>query len=135
MLKAITQIRVRFYETDLMGYMHHSNYARYYECARTEVLRDLGYSYKQAEADGTFMPVIKIESKFVKPLYYDDLVTIQTEIKEIPRFGIISFYHKFYNEANDLVHEGSVTLAMITKATNKRENGPKRLMDLLKNYF
>ncbi len=135
MFKSTTVIEVRFYETDQMGYVHHSNYARYYEIARTDALKQIGYSYKAAEEDGTYMPVIKIESKFIAPLFYDDLVTITTTIKQIPRFGIISFDHQLFNQKKELVHEGTITLAMITKATNKRENGPKKLMDLLQPYF
>jgi acyl-CoA thioester hydrolase len=135
MFQTTTTIRVRFYETDKMGYMHHSNYARYYECARTEAIRAIGYPYAQAEKDGTIMPVVKIESKFLKPLFYDNLVTIETEMKQMPRMGIITFYHKFFNEEKELVHEGSVTLAMINTQTNKRENGPEQLMQLMQKYF
>jgi acyl-CoA thioester hydrolase len=130
-----TTLRVRFYETDKMGFMHHSNYARYYECARTEAIREIGYPYAQAEKDGTIMPVVKIESKFILPLYYDDEVKIITQIKNIPRFGMITFDHQFYNAQNQLVHEGSITLAMITTASNKRECGPPKLMELLNAYF
>ncbi|MFM2388342.1 MAG: hypothetical protein RL660_3099 [Bacteroidota bacterium] len=135
MYRSKTKVQVRFYETDQMGYMHHSNYARYYEIARTDCLRELDYSYKQAEADGTYMPVVKIESKFIQPLFYDDIVEVHTEIREMPRFGMITFHHKFFNPQEILVHEGLVTLAMITRATNKRENGPAYLIEALKKFF
>jgi acyl-CoA thioester hydrolase len=134
MFTSKTEIRVRYYETDKMGFMHHSNYARYYECARTDAIRTIGYSYADAEKDGTIMPVVKIESKFILPLYYDDVVEVHTEIRTLPRFGIITFYHKFYKD-QVLVHEGSVTLAMVNVATNKRENGPQQLMQLMSTYF
>ncbi len=130
-----TTMRVRFYETDKMGFMHHSNYARYYECARTESMRLFDYSYAQGEKDGTYMPVVKLESKFIKPLFYDDEVRIVTYIKSMPRFGIISFYHEFFNKQNEMVHTGEVTLAMINSVTNKRENGPAKLMEFLAPYF
>lgn len=135
MFSTQTVLRVRFYETDKMGFMHHSNYARYYECARTEAIREIGYSYANAEKDGTIMPVVKIESKFIQPVFYDDEVRIITQIKAMPRFGMISFYHEFYNQKNELVHQGTVTLAMITVATNKRECGPAPLMNELQKYF
>jgi acyl-CoA thioester hydrolase len=135
MFTTTTTIRVRFYETDKMGFMHHSNYARYYECARTEAIRELGYTYRDIEEDGTIMPVLKIESKFIKSLFYDDEVTIHTQIQQMPRMGIISFHHQFYNQHQELVHEGSITLAMINTATNKRENGPAKLMNMLKPHF
>jgi acyl-CoA thioester hydrolase len=135
MFSSSLQLRVRYYETDKMGFMHHSNYARYYECARTEAIRQAGISYKQAEELGTIMPVIKIESKFIAPLFYDDEVTIHTQIKEMPRMGIINFHHQFYNQHQALIHTGSVTLAMIDTASNKRQNGPKELMDFLQKHF
>jgi acyl-CoA thioester hydrolase len=135
MYRGETQVRVRFYETDKMGYMHHSNYARYYELARTEAMRDIAYSYKQAELEGTFMPVVKIESKFLKPLFYDDEVRVTTLIKEMPRFGMLSFEHEFFNQDNELVHTGIVVLAMINSATNKRENGPAFFIEQLKKHF
>jgi acyl-CoA thioester hydrolase len=130
-----TTLRVRFYETDKMGFMHHSNYARYYECARTESMRLFDYSYAQSEKDGTIMPVVKIESKFLKPLFYDDEVRIVTYIKQMPRFGMITFDHDFFNVQNELVHQGTITLAMINTVTNKRENGPVQLMEFLKTHF
>jgi acyl-CoA thioester hydrolase len=135
MYRHSTQVQVRFYETDKMGFMHHSNYARYYEIARTDCIKHLGYSYKQCEDDGTHMPVVKIDSKFIRPIFYDDLVTISTEIRQAPRFGIITFHHQIHNTNQELVHEGSVSLAMITTATNKRENGPARLIEAIKKYF
>jgi acyl-CoA thioester hydrolase len=135
MYRGETKVRVRFYETDKMGYMHHSNYARYYELARTEAMRDIAYSYRQAEEDGTFMPVVKIESKFIKPLFYDDEVRVTTLIKDMPRFGMISFEHEFFNSQNELVHQGTVVLAMINSATNKRENGPAYFMAQLGKHF
>jgi acyl-CoA thioester hydrolase len=135
MFTSETTIQVRYYETDQMGYMHHSNYARYYECARTLAMQDIGYSYGQCEKEGVYMPVIKIESKFIKPLFYEDNVLVKTVIKEKPRFGIITFHHEFFNPAGELVHTGSVTLAMINEATNKRENGPQAFIDLFNKHF
>lgn len=135
MFQHTTKIQVRYYETDQMGLMHHSNYARYYECARTEAIREIGYAYAQAEKDGIIMPVVKIESKFIKPLYYDDKVEILTIIKEVPRFGMIHFYHEFYNEGKELVHQGQVILAMVEQATQKRISNPQPFMDLFIKHF
>jgi acyl-CoA thioester hydrolase len=135
MFKSSLTLRVRYYETDSMGLMHHSNYARYYECARTEAIREIGYPYAQAEKDGTIMPVVKLVSKFLKSLKYDDEVRIETQMPAMPRFGIITFYHQFFNILNELVHEGAVTLAMINTNTNKRENGPEPLIKLMQPYF
>jgi acyl-CoA thioester hydrolase len=130
-----TQIRVRYYETDRMGFMHHSNYARYYEIARTDASHAIGFPYAKAEASGYIMPVVKIESKFMKSLTYDDLVTVKTYIKEMPRFGMLTFHHEFFNEQNELVHTGSITLAMVNTVTNKRENGPAEMIAEYAKFF
>ena len=60
-------IRVRYYETDCMGFVHHSNYVRYYETARTEMLRELGMTYPELEAQGIMLPVIDVQSRYVSP--------------------------------------------------------------------
>jgi acyl-CoA thioester hydrolase len=130
-----TTISVRYYETDKMGFMHHSNYARYYEVARTEASHAIGFPYAKVEASGYIMPIVKIESKFLKSLVYDDKVTIKTFLKQMPRFGMLTFYHEFYNVANELVHEGNVTLAIINTVSNKRENGPKEMLDAYAVHF
>ncbi len=130
-----TILKVRYYETDRMGFMHHSNYARYYEVARTEASNHIGYPYAQVEAEGYIMPVVKIESKFLKSVTYEDTITIKTYLKEMPRFGMLTFHHEFFNEAQELVHTGSITLAIINLQTNKRENGPEAMLKAYAKHF
>ena len=62
-----TKIRVRYGETDQMGYMYYGNYAQYYEVGRVEMLRSLGMSYSSMEADGIMMPVLELKCKYIKP--------------------------------------------------------------------
>lgn len=130
-----TAISVRYYETDQMGFMHHSNYARYYEIARTEASHAIGYPYSKLEANKYIMPVVKIESKFLHSLRYDDVVTVKTYLKQMPRFGMLTFDHEFFNPENLLVHTGSVTLAIINTITNKRENGPADMLEIYAKNF
>jgi acyl-CoA thioester hydrolase len=79
-----TNIRVRYAETDQMGYVYYGAYAAYYEVGRVESLRQLGISYKELEAGGVIMPVLNMESRFIRPAYYDDLLIIRSEISKIP---------------------------------------------------
>ena len=76
------QVRVRYAETDKMGYVYYGNYAAYYEVARTEMLRSTGFSYKELEEMGVMMPVIDLHCQFIKAAKYDDLVTIMVYIRE-----------------------------------------------------
>ncbi len=75
-----TQMRVRYAETDRMGYAYYGNYATYFEVARVEALRELGMSYRELEDSGILLPVRDLHIKYHKPAYYDDLLTIKTSI-------------------------------------------------------
>jgi len=79
-----SQIRVRYGETDQMGYCYYGNYAQYYEVGRVEALRDLGFAYKSLEEDGIMLPVLDFQIKYLKPAHYDDLLTIRTIIRKEP---------------------------------------------------
>ncbi|MEL6987285.1 MAG: thioesterase family protein [Bacteroidota bacterium] len=80
-----TQIRVRYSETDKMGFLYYGNYAQYFEVGRVEALRSLGVSYADLEdKHGIIMPVRSMKSKFIKPALYDELLSIETSIKQIP---------------------------------------------------
>jgi acyl-CoA thioester hydrolase len=87
-----TKLRVRYAETDRMGYAYYGNYAQYYEVGRVEALRQLGLSYRSLEDSGIFLPVLHYSVKFFKPAFYDDLLTVRTIIKEIPQTRIKFFY-------------------------------------------
>ncbi len=93
------QIRVRYAETDQMGYVYHGNYAAYFEVARTEAFRKLGISYKDMEADGVGMPVGELRTKFRRPARYDDLLTVRLLLRQPPEGARALFEYEIYNEA------------------------------------
>ena len=69
-----TSVRVRYAETDKMGFLYHGNYAQYYEVGRVEMIRSIGLSYRDLEEKvGVGMPVMMMDTRFVRPAYYDDL--------------------------------------------------------------
>ncbi|MDR1338673.1 MAG: acyl-CoA thioesterase, partial [Prevotellaceae bacterium] len=87
------QIRTRYNETDKMGVIYHANYINYYEIARTEALRNTGvYSDTEMESAGIMMPVVEIQSKYLLPAYYDEILTVRVIIKEMPTAKITFFY-------------------------------------------
>ena len=76
-----TKIRVRYGETDQMGFVYYGVYAQYFEVGRVELLRSLGVDYKSLEEEGYFLPVVNLEIQYKKPALYDDEMTIKTTIK------------------------------------------------------
>ena len=130
-----TQIRIHYALTDQMGVVYHGHYAQFYEIARTEAIRQIGYTYKDIEAMGIIMPVIDIHSRFLRPAKYDDLITVKTILKELPLHHKIVFHHEIYNETDELLNTGDVTLYFMEAKEMKRCEMPEQLRDVLKQYF
>lgn len=130
-----TQIRVRYADTDQMGYVYYGNYASYYEIGRVEALRDLGMRYADLERQhGIVMPVMSLESRFIRPALYDQLLTIETRISQLPT-DIIKFRTDLYNEEEKLVNSGKVKLYFLDQESQKRVNTPLAIIEKLKPYF
>ena len=118
MFTSTTQIRVRYAETDKMGYVYYGNYATYYEVGRVEGLRDLGLSYLKMEEEGIMLPVLEFQIKYFKPAFYDDLLTIKTTITQV-KGARIFFEYETLNEANEVLNKGTTTLVFVSRASNK----------------
>ncbi len=129
-----TNIRVRYAETDQMGFVYYGNYATYYEVTRVEALRSLGISYKILEENGVLMPVLENWSKYIRPAKYDDLLTIKLFLKEIPSMRI-TFEYEVFNEDKKLINLGSTTLVFLDKSSGKPIQVPGVVQDVLKPYF
>lgn len=134
MLISETKIRVRYGETDQMGYVYYGNYAQYYEVARVEALRKIGFSYKEIEAKGIHLPVLDYSIHYNKPAYYDDELTIVTTIRELPSVRI-TFHYECFNEKKELLNTGVVTLVFIDKERNKPCIPPDWFMDEVEKHF
>jgi acyl-CoA thioester hydrolase len=130
-----TQIRIHYALTDQMGVVYHGHYAQFYEIGRTEALRSLGITYKEVEATGVIMPVTEIHSKFVRPALYDDLVTVVTTVKEMPLHHKIIFHSEIYNEKDELLNVGDVTLYFMDAKTMKRAEMPQQIKEKMVDFF
>lgn len=129
-----TQLRVRYGETDQMGYVYYGNYASYLEVARVECLRQLGFSYRELEQQGIMLPVLEHHSFFRSPAYYDDLLKIVTTIPEKP--GVrIRFKYEIVNEQNNTIHEAETLLVFVNKATGKPCKPTEVFNQLLAPFF
>lgn len=125
-----TQLRIRYSETDQMGYCYYGNYAQFFEIGRVETLRSLGQNYKDLEKDGIMLPVIDYQVKFIRPSFYDDLLTIKTSIKKMPS-ARIEFDYEIFDENNILITTAKTTLVFISAKTMKPCGAPKSITDAL----
>ncbi|HTJ48676.1 MAG TPA: thioesterase family protein [Cyclobacteriaceae bacterium] len=134
MYQSKTTVRVRYGETDQMGYVYYGFYAMYYEVARVESLRQLGVTYKEIEAMGVIMPVLENKSKYLAPARYDELLTIVTTVREKP--GVrIKFEYEIFNEENKLIHQGETLLAFVDKISNRPRRPPELMEKVLAPFF
>ena len=128
------RIRVRYKETDAMGFVHHSNYVNYYEVARTEMLREFGTSYKELEDEGIMMPVMEVSMKYLRAAHYDDLLTVRITLTELPIVKMV-FEHEVYNQNGELLNTGKVVLAFMNSKTRRACRAPKWFAELLEKQM
>jgi len=130
-----TKIRIHYALTDQMGVVYHGHFAQLYEIGRTESIRQLGFAYKEIEALGIIMPVVDLHVKFFQPAKYDDLVTVKTTLKEIPLNHKVIFYGEIFNENNELLSSGEITMYFMNAKEMTRANMPVELIEKLKVFF
>ena len=114
----ITKLRVRYSDTDQMKYAYYGVYAKYLEIGRVELLRSIGISYKQIEELGFGLPVVNLKINYRRPAFYDDLLTIETTIKQINNVKLI-FKYKIYNDQDELLNTAETTLVFVNLETRK----------------
>ncbi|MDP2889801.1 MAG: thioesterase family protein [Bacteroidota bacterium] len=134
MIVTETKVRVYYQDTDKMGVVYYGNYARYYEIGRTEMIRDLGFTYKQMEELGIMLPARSLKINYIKSAYYDELLTVRTIVDTIPqvKFPIKT---EFYNEKGELINSGETVLAFFRSRTNKPVAAPKFFIDEMLRMF
>ncbi|WP_456458843.1 acyl-CoA thioesterase [Reichenbachiella sp.] len=134
MFEAQTQTRVRYSETDQMKYVYYGNYAMYYEIGRVETLRQLGFSYNEMEKSGVMMPVINMQTNYLRPGKYDELLTIKIKIPTFPKTRIL-FEYEIFNENEELINTGETTLVFVNMESNRPCRVPEPLTKFLEPYF
>lgn len=128
-----TKVRVRYGETDQMGYCYYGNYAAYFEVGRVEAMRSLGMSYRTLEESGVMLPVSHFEVDYLKPALYDDELTVTTAITELkgPR---LFFEYSLYNAQGDLLSKGKTTLVFVSKENMRPIPPPSEFVTLIDKY-
>jgi acyl-CoA thioester hydrolase len=129
------EVRVRYSETDKMGYVYYGNYMQYYEIGRVEAMRNLGLIYADLENKlGIFMPVASLTVRYIRPAFYDDLLILETSIPELPT-DKIKFNTKIYNEQKDLLNTAEIHLCFVDTQSFKRVSIPETIIEKLQSYF
>lgn len=128
-----TKIRVRYGETDQMGYCYYGNYAQYFEVGRVEALRHVGMSYRKMEEEGIMLPVSEFTVRYKSPALYDDELTIKTTITELkgPR---LYFDYTIHNEKGLLIAEASTTLVFVSKDNMRPSKAPDAFLQIVSKY-
>ncbi len=129
-----TKLRVRYGETDQMGYVYYGNYAQFFEVGRVEWLRALGASYKSLEESGIMLPVIELNINYMKPARYDDLLTITTILSKKPLVKI-EFDFEVHNEKDELLTTGYTSLVFMDMKKSKPTKAPSYLLDQIYSQF
>jgi len=130
MLSYDSQYRVCYGDTDRMGVMYYGNYPRLYEIGRTDLIRVIWKSYREVEESGIILPVRTLTAVYHKPAIYDEVLTIRTIIKEIPKVKF-KLFSEIYNEKGELINEGEVVLGFIDALTAKPRRAPEEFTRIL----
>ncbi len=134
MISHQTNIRVRYGEVDRMGYLHHGMYALYFEQARTDLIREIGMSYREIEDRGVIMPVRSMNIRYHQPARYDEEVTVTVNLTEMP--GVrLEFEYRVHNSLEVLLCEATTTLVFADRTTGKPMRMPQFFSHLVEPYF
>lgn len=134
MITDIFKLRTRYGEVDKMGYVYHVNYVTYCHQARNELLRKLGLDEIQLEDKQVILPVISFDIKYKKPAHFDDLISIKTTIKEMPKVRF-SFEFEIRNEKNILLSTAKSTVVFVDSRSRLPIIIPSFIEDILKTKF
>jgi acyl-CoA thioester hydrolase len=129
-----TKVRTRYSEVDRMGYVYYGNYATYFEVGRVEAMRVLGISYAELEEEGIMMPVIRYEIDYKKPAFYDEVLTIVTRVREVPR-SRINFEYETWNAKGEMLNSAMTQLVFVDSNTMRPLRAPQVIVDSANKYL
>ena len=131
MISFETKIRVEYHHTDQMGIVHHSNYIKFFEAARTEWLRAAGLTYAEMERRGVMMPIVDVAVKYRNPALYDELISVTAFVDEAP-MARMTFRYEVRGEDGREIATGSTTLGFIDSQTRRPQRAPQWLLEVIK---
>lgn len=134
MVKTELNLDVRYYETDQMGIVHHSNYIRYFECGRTDMLKKLGLPMEKIEEAGVMMPVVAVECRYRVPARLGDVLRIVTSVDDLPKAKMV-IRSEVYNPSGDLCCDGAVTIGFIDSRTRRPIRCPESFLAAFREHI
>tara|TARA_B110000503_G_scaffold138807_1_gene225723 strand:+ start:1537 stop:1938 length:402 start_codon:yes stop_codon:yes gene_type:complete len=132
MIKSKTTLRVRYSETDQMGFVYYGNYPQYLEIGRVDALKTVGISYRSMEESGYGLPVKDLNIKYYKAALYDDELVVTTQVKYMPTNKIIFDYE--IHRGEDLIITAQTTLFFMD-ASKRACRPPNEFIEKMKAYF
>lgn len=132
MIESVSEVRVRYAETDMMGIVYHANYLPWMEIGRTEMLRENGLPYKEIEDQGLMLPVLAVDLQYKRPAKYDDIVTVVSRIEEKPTLKIKITYE--LKRGEELLATGSTTHVFMNQS-GQPVKPPPYFRDALDKHF
>ncbi len=135
MIRASTEIRVRYADTDQMRMVYYSRYFEYFEQGRSDLLRDVGLPYSRIESLGFFLPVAEAYARYLKPARFDDLLTVTTMLRDIPQARVRIDYELHNGESGDLLVTGHTCHSFIEAATGKVSRPPAVFIESIQKAF
>lgn len=127
-----TKFPVRYYETDQMGIVHHSNYIRYFECARNAMMSEWGYPIEQCEADGVTIPIVSVACRYHRPAKMGDVLTVTAGIEKAPLAKLV-VEQTVLNQNGELLVSGQVVLGFLNKDSGFPVRCPEKLVSIIEN--
>ena len=128
------KLDIRYYETDQMGIVHHSNYVRYFECGRTAMLKEFGLPIEQIEQSGVMLPVVSVSCRYRLPARLGDTISVRSVVDTVP-MARLTIRNEIRNQSGQLLCDGEVVLGFIDSVTRRPVRCPKMLVDFLSQYI
>lgn len=130
MMRSELELDIRYYETDQMGIVHHSNYIRFFECGRSDMLVKAGLPIEEIEKAGVMLPVVSVECHYRHPAYMGDRIRIVSMIDRVPLAKLV-VRCEIFNQNGDMLVDGAVTLGFIDTVTRHPVRCPEVLAAII----
>ncbi len=134
MIESTLYLEVRYYETDQMAIVHHSNYIRYFECGRAKLMQEVGFPVERMESEGVMTAVVAVTAQYKSPAKLGDTLRIVTRLPQRPTVKML-FESEIYNQDGVLLCTGTVTLGFIDSATRRPRRCPEDLLALIEKFY
>lgn len=135
MIRHQTQIRVRYADTDQMKMVYYGKYFEYFEQARSEMLRAVGFPYSEIEKSGIWLPVIEAFAKYRRSARYDDMITVESLLDELPVARVRISYKIFVGDDREAIVEGYTVHSFLNASTGKPTRAPAQFLQVLEEAF